>query len=203
MGKTRRKLYRRRRRQRGGGRLWWALFGALAALDGAKAENPTLRDLASKWWNDGGWGNSKALADGLTKALPSFTLPDGLFDVKTDALWSAPPAVTELSEEQKEVVAPYLTEVDLKGLREGDGTRYKYEGREFSVETWNNLGEGGVKISTGEGEEIIVKKPMEARFQVVSVPPQPDEEEEVFPEEDEERGGRRRNRKRKTLRRKK
>jgi hypothetical protein len=191
MGKTRRKLYgKRRRRQRGGGRLWWTLLAALAAAEGATAKDPTIRALASKWWFDGGWDNSKALADGLTKAIPTFTLPDRIFDVKADALWDAPPPATEMSEEQKELVEPYLTEVDVKGLREGDGTRYTYQGREFSVNTWKNLGSEGVEISPEEGEAFIVKDPLNARFQVV-----PDQFE----------GGRRRRgrkQRRKTLRRK-
>ena len=197
MGKTRRKLYgRSRRRQRGGGRLWWTLFGGLAALNGAEAVE--LRDLATKWWIEGGWDNSKALADGLTKALPSFKLPDGLFAVETDALWAAPAPVTKMSEEQKDIVEPYLTEVDLKGL--SYGPTYKWNEQQFTYDTWSNKGDKAL-ITPGTGDPFEV--PINARFKVVSVPPQPDEEEEVFPEEDEERGGRRRNRKRKTLRRKK
>ena len=195
MGKTRRKLYgRSRRRQRGGGRLWWTLFGGLAALNGAEAVE--LRDLATKWWIEGGWYNSKALADGLTKALPSFKLPDGLFAVETDALWAAPAPVTKMSEEQKDIVEPYLTEVDLKGL--SYGPTYEWNGEKFTYDTWSNKGDKAL-ITPGTGDPFEV--PINAKFKVVSVPPG-----EV---EDEEReGGRRRvsrsrKQRRKTLRRKK
>jgi hypothetical protein len=197
MGKTRRKLYGRvRRRQRGGGRLWWTLLAALAAAKGAKAEDPRIRELASNWWFEGGWGNSKALADGLTKAIPTFTLPDRIFDVKADALWDAPPPATEMSEDQKGVVEPYLTEeVDLKGLKYGP--TYEWNGQQFEYDTWSNKGDT-VEITTGDGT-VLTDVPITARFKVVSVPP-----------EDDVEGGRRRSRvsrvsrkqRRKTLRRK-
>jgi hypothetical protein len=198
MGKTRRKLYGkiRRRRQRGGGGLWWTLFGALAAAKGAEAGDPGIRELASKWWIDGGWKNAKAFADGLTDAIPTLTLPEGLFEVKSDALWTAPPPDTKISEEEKEIVEPYLTEVDLKGLTYGP--TYEWNGKQFEYDTWSNKGDT-VEITTGDGT-VLTDVPMTARFKVVSVPP-----------EDDVEGGRRRGRvsrgsrkqRRKTLRRKK
>jgi hypothetical protein len=190
MGKTRRKLYgkTRRRRQRGGGRLWWTLIGALAAVNGASAENPRLRDLASKWWIDGGWTNAKAFADGLTNAIPTLALPEGLFDAKDDALWTAPPPVTKMSEKEKETVEPYLAEVDLKGLTYGP--TYEWNGQQFTYDTWSNKGDT-VEITTGTGD-VLKDVPIKARFKVVSTPPTEDEEDLE--------GGRKR---RKTLRRRK
>jgi len=87
MGKTRRQK---------GGVSRWKILAALAALHGANAES--LGDLVRKWWNEGGWENSKALADRLTGSIPT-----------TMAIPVPSPA------EQAAIVEPYLEE--SKGRR--------------------------------------------------------------------------------------
>ena len=80
MGKTRRQK---------GGVSRWKILAALAALHGANAES--LGDLVRKWWNEGGWENSKALADRITGSIPT-----------TMAIPVPSPA------EQAAIVEPYL-----------------------------------------------------------------------------------------------
>jgi hypothetical protein len=112
MGKTRRKLYgRSKRRQRGGGSRWWVLLGALAALQGAHAEDPGLRDRIAKWWNSEtireSAQNSIDVADYITsmKWAPTSDLWTSEASVSDDVYAPPPESAKDKAED---VVAPYL-----------------------------------------------------------------------------------------------
>ena len=192
-----RKTRRSKRHQRGGVPRWQILLGALSLIP--KVSSQTLGDAVSKWWNEGGWENSKNLAERL--------LNQGSTDTKVTELAKstqptesiaeyAPPPHTDANET---VVEPYLPEARLKDLK-SDGSVYKYEDTEFTVDTWTNKGDRAT-ISTQDGKTVDV--PMDAKFKVISEPPKKIEEEED--DEDYDGGRRRKSRKqrRKTLRRKK
>jgi len=188
MGKTRRKLYgkSRRRRQKGGGSRWWLLLGAVAALKGARAEEPGFRVLVSNWWNEGGWKNSKALADYLTMT-PAEVPPEVLEKPTNEAVFSAPPP--EQKEKVEEVVEPYLN-TTVKATELKNGKTYMYNGEPIEVDTWSNQGDKIAVSIVGKKDPLVV--PANATFEVV---PEPEEEEE-----EEKEGGRKL---RKTLRKKK
>jgi hypothetical protein len=164
MGKTRRKLYGKKRRQRGGGSRWWVLLGALAALQGAHAEDPGFRGRIAKWWN------SKTIRESAENSIDAANYMTSMKWVPTTDLWTSEASVSEdvyapPSEEQKQmvddVVEPYIESglvenKEYKVIALNPGELYALTNNDIYHERKVQfLGEGKSEIERGD-EDVLV-----------------------------------------------
>ena len=103
----RRRLYGKRR-QRGGMARWKVLLVALTLVPKAAAQ--TIVTLVSKWWSEGGWQNSKNLADALL--LQDLSYPPevkaGLQEIANSTVTNATGVTPTHTDANETAVKPFL-----------------------------------------------------------------------------------------------